>query len=111
SGPEQDVMVRELLAGGAEDARLGAGRISWPRVQAGCRAPRGGGGGGAAAPAPPRGAVGASGAARPEDSGWAGTPPVGPARTEDSGWARVRPPGLPADGPPRCDDGACVRPG
>ncbi|MFE2916870.1 thiol-disulfide oxidoreductase DCC family protein [Kitasatospora indigofera] len=57
------------------------------------------------------GAEGASGAARPEDSAWAGTPPAGPARTEDSGWARVRPPGLPADGPPRCDDGACVRPG
>ncbi|MEZ0066109.1 superfamily I DNA/RNA helicase/RecB family exonuclease [Streptacidiphilus sp. MAP12-20] len=29
SGPEQDVMVRELLAGGAEDARHGGG-LDWP---------------------------------------------------------------------------------
>ncbi|GHH62224.1 helicase UvrD [Kitasatospora indigofera] len=41
SGPEQDVMVRELLAGGAEDARLGAGRISWPLDLRACLTTRG----------------------------------------------------------------------
>ncbi|MFC8454074.1 ATP-dependent helicase [Kitasatospora sp. NPDC057223] len=41
SGPEQDVMVRELLAGDAEDARLGAGRISWPLDLRACLTTRG----------------------------------------------------------------------
>ncbi|MBP0449506.1 ATP-dependent helicase [Kitasatospora sp. RG8] len=41
SGPEQDVMVRELLAGGAEDARLGGGRISWPLDLRACLTTRG----------------------------------------------------------------------
>ncbi|GJF29958.1 helicase UvrD [Kitasatospora sp. NE20-6] len=41
SGPEQDVMVRELLAGGAEDARLGTGRISWPLDLRACLTTRG----------------------------------------------------------------------
>ncbi|XCM84106.1 ATP-dependent DNA helicase [Kitasatospora sp. HUAS MG31] len=41
SGPEQDVMVRELLAGGAEDARHGAGRISWPLDLRACLTTRG----------------------------------------------------------------------
>ncbi|MFF1873083.1 ATP-dependent helicase [Kitasatospora herbaricolor] len=41
SGPEQDVMVRELLAGGAEDARNGAGRISWPLDLRACLTTRG----------------------------------------------------------------------
>ncbi|MGW4891189.1 ATP-dependent helicase [Kitasatospora sp. NPDC004240] len=41
SGPEQDVMVRELLAGGAEDARAGAGRIDWPLDLRACLTTRG----------------------------------------------------------------------
>ncbi|MFD9124850.1 ATP-dependent helicase [Kitasatospora sp. NPDC059571] len=41
SGPEQDVMVRELLAGGAEDARLGTGRINWPLDLRACLTTRG----------------------------------------------------------------------
>lgn len=41
SGPEQDVMVRELLAGGAEDAKLGIGRISWPLDLRACLTTRG----------------------------------------------------------------------
>ncbi|MGW2249091.1 ATP-dependent helicase [Kitasatospora sp. NPDC001660] len=41
SGPEQDVMVRELLAGGAEDARLGSGRIGWPLDLRACLTTRG----------------------------------------------------------------------
>ncbi|GAA2131459.1 hypothetical protein GCM10009760_05240 [Kitasatospora kazusensis] len=41
SGPEQDVMVRELLAGDAEDARQGAGRISWPLDLRACLTTRG----------------------------------------------------------------------
>ena len=41
SGPEQDVMVRELLAGDAEDARLGVGRISWPLDLRACLTTRG----------------------------------------------------------------------
>ncbi|MEV6207494.1 ATP-dependent DNA helicase [Kitasatospora sp. NPDC051914] len=41
SGPEQDVMVRELLAGGAEDARDGTGRISWPLDLRACLTTRG----------------------------------------------------------------------
>ncbi|MFI6443176.1 ATP-dependent helicase [Kitasatospora sp. NPDC050543] len=41
SGPEQDVMVRELLAGDAEDARLGIGRISWPLDLRACLTTRG----------------------------------------------------------------------
>ena len=41
SGPEQDVMVRELLAGGAEDAKRGAGRISWPLDLRACLTTRG----------------------------------------------------------------------
>ncbi|MFI6844731.1 ATP-dependent helicase [Kitasatospora sp. NPDC050467] len=49
SGPEQDVMVRELLAGGAEDARLAAasggaaagGRIAWPLDLRACLTTRG----------------------------------------------------------------------
>ncbi|MFD0278473.1 ATP-dependent helicase [Kitasatospora sp. NPDC127111] len=41
SGPEQDVMVRELLAGGAEDARAGDGRISWPLDLRACLTTRG----------------------------------------------------------------------
>ncbi|WP_406202864.1 ATP-dependent helicase [Kitasatospora sp. NBC_01560] len=52
SGPEQDVMVRELLAGGAEDARLAAaaggpdgpatgGRIGWPLDLRACLTTRG----------------------------------------------------------------------
>ncbi|WP_197084459.1 ATP-dependent helicase [Saccharothrix sp. ST-888] len=41
SGPEQDVMVRELLAGDAEDARLGVGRIRWPLDLRACLTTRG----------------------------------------------------------------------
>ncbi|MFJ9947900.1 ATP-dependent helicase [Kitasatospora sp. NPDC091207] len=41
SGPEQDVMVRELLAGGAEDARHGRGRIGWPLDLRACLTTRG----------------------------------------------------------------------
>ncbi|MGV9265058.1 ATP-dependent helicase [Kitasatospora sp. NPDC003701] len=41
SGPEQDVMVRELLAGGAEDARRGRGRIGWPLDLRACLTTRG----------------------------------------------------------------------
>ncbi|MER5635772.1 ATP-dependent DNA helicase [Kitasatospora sp. NPDC002227] len=41
SGPEQDVMVRELLAGGAEDAREGVGRIAWPLDLRACLTTRG----------------------------------------------------------------------
>ncbi|MER7753547.1 ATP-dependent DNA helicase [Kitasatospora sp. NPDC097643] len=41
SGPEQDVMVRELLAGGAEDARLGVGTIRWPLDLRACLTTRG----------------------------------------------------------------------
>ncbi|WP_407660778.1 ATP-dependent helicase [Kitasatospora paracochleata] len=41
SGPEQDVMVRELLAGDAEDARLGIGRIGWPLDLRACLTTRG----------------------------------------------------------------------
>ncbi|MEV0533127.1 ATP-dependent DNA helicase [Kitasatospora sp. NPDC050463] len=41
SGPEQDVMVRELLAGGAEDARNGRGRIGWPLDLRACLTTRG----------------------------------------------------------------------
>jgi superfamily I DNA/RNA helicase/RecB family exonuclease len=41
SGPEQDVMVRELLAGGAEDVRLGTGRINWPLDLRACLTTRG----------------------------------------------------------------------
>ncbi|MDH6705157.1 superfamily I DNA/RNA helicase/RecB family exonuclease [Kitasatospora sp. MAA19] len=41
SGPEQDVMVRELLAGGAEDARLGSSRIHWPLDLRACLTTRG----------------------------------------------------------------------
>ncbi|WP_441250358.1 ATP-dependent helicase [Kitasatospora sp. McL0602] len=41
SGPEQDVMVRELLAGGAEDARDGIGRIRWPLDLRACLTTRG----------------------------------------------------------------------
>nr|WP_317620171.1 ATP-dependent DNA helicase [Streptomyces sp. CBMA156] len=41
SGPEQDVMVRELLAGGAEDARLGSTRIQWPLDLRACLTTRG----------------------------------------------------------------------
>ncbi|MEV4615986.1 ATP-dependent DNA helicase [Kitasatospora sp. NPDC049258] len=41
SGPEQDVMVRELLAGDAEDARLGVGRIGWPLDLRACLTTRG----------------------------------------------------------------------
>ncbi|MFF1793239.1 ATP-dependent helicase [Kitasatospora sp. NPDC058263] len=41
SGPEQDVMVRELLAGGAEDARGGRGRIDWPLDLRACLTTRG----------------------------------------------------------------------
>ncbi|MFK0190549.1 ATP-dependent helicase [Kitasatospora sp. NPDC090308] len=41
SGPEQDVMVRELLAGGAEDARAGAGTIDWPLDLRACLTTRG----------------------------------------------------------------------
>ncbi|MER6298425.1 ATP-dependent DNA helicase [Kitasatospora sp. NPDC001539] len=41
SGPEQDVMVRELLAGGAEDARLGSSRIRWPLDLRACLTTRG----------------------------------------------------------------------
>ncbi|MFF4922182.1 ATP-dependent helicase [Kitasatospora sp. NPDC001261] len=41
SGPEQDVMVRELLAGGAEDAKLGLGRIAWPLDLRACLTTRG----------------------------------------------------------------------
>ncbi|MEE1784872.1 ATP-dependent DNA helicase [Streptomyces sp. SP17BM10] len=41
SGPEQDVMVRELLAGGAEDARLGSSRIPWPLDLRACLTTRG----------------------------------------------------------------------
>ncbi|AUG79564.1 helicase UvrD [Kitasatospora sp. MMS16-BH015] len=41
SGPEQDVMVRELLAGGAEDARDGVGRIAWPLDLRACLTTRG----------------------------------------------------------------------
>ncbi|MFJ8625472.1 ATP-dependent helicase [Kitasatospora sp. NPDC093550] len=41
SGPEQDVMVRELLAGGAEDARLGSSRIAWPLDLRACLTTRG----------------------------------------------------------------------
>jgi len=41
SGPEQDVMVRELLAGDAEDAKLGIGRISWPLDLRACLTTRG----------------------------------------------------------------------
>ncbi|MHA6762771.1 ATP-dependent helicase [Streptacidiphilus sp. PAMC 29251] len=40
SGPEQDVMVRELLAGGAEDAREGHG-IRWPDELRACLTTRG----------------------------------------------------------------------
>ncbi|MFF2041220.1 ATP-dependent helicase [Kitasatospora sp. NPDC058170] len=41
SGPEQDVMVRELLAGGAEDTRLGTSRIGWPLDLRACLTTRG----------------------------------------------------------------------
>ncbi|MEU4120058.1 ATP-dependent DNA helicase [Kitasatospora sp. NPDC028055] len=41
SGPEQDVMVRELLAGGAEDARDGRSRIAWPLDLRACLTTRG----------------------------------------------------------------------
>ncbi|GAA1269055.1 hypothetical protein GCM10009665_67040 [Kitasatospora nipponensis] len=41
SGPEQDVMVRELLAGGAQDAADGAGRINWPLDLRACLTTRG----------------------------------------------------------------------
>ncbi|PYC67080.1 DNA helicase UvrD [Streptomyces tateyamensis] len=42
SGPEQDVMVRELLAGDAEDAAGGApGRIGWPLDLRACLTTRG----------------------------------------------------------------------
>ncbi|GAA2256804.1 hypothetical protein GCM10010430_45820 [Kitasatospora cystarginea] len=41
SGPEQDVMVRELLAGHAEDARSGVGGISWPMDLRACLTTRG----------------------------------------------------------------------
>ncbi|MFE4515744.1 ATP-dependent helicase [Kitasatospora sp. NPDC056783] len=41
SGPEQDVMVRELLAGGAEDAKRGRGRIAWPLDLRACLTTRG----------------------------------------------------------------------
>ncbi|WP_224283398.1 ATP-dependent helicase, partial [Streptomyces sp. LS1784] len=41
SGPEQDVMVRELLAGGAEDAKLGSTRIEWPLDLRACLTTRG----------------------------------------------------------------------
>ncbi|MEV7926751.1 ATP-dependent DNA helicase [Kitasatospora sp. NPDC088779] len=41
SGPEQDVMVRELLAGGAEDAKLGSSRIHWPLDLRACLTTRG----------------------------------------------------------------------
>ncbi|MBV2152123.1 ATP-dependent DNA helicase [Kitasatospora sp. SUK 42] len=41
SGPEQDVMVRELLAGGAEDAKLGSSRITWPLDLRACLTTRG----------------------------------------------------------------------
>lgn len=41
SGPEQDVMVRELLAGDAEDARHGVGRIGWPLDLRACLTTRG----------------------------------------------------------------------
>ncbi|MFF2147741.1 ATP-dependent helicase [Kitasatospora sp. NPDC058190] len=41
SGPEQDVMVRELLAGGAEDAKLGSTRIQWPLDLRACLTTRG----------------------------------------------------------------------
>ncbi|WP_031070833.1 ATP-dependent helicase [Streptomyces sp. NRRL WC-3742] len=41
SGPEQDVMVRELLAGGAEDAKAGRGRIAWPLDLRACLTTRG----------------------------------------------------------------------
>ncbi|MFE9422980.1 ATP-dependent helicase [Kitasatospora sp. NPDC006697] len=41
SGPEQDVMVRELLAGGAEDAAAGGGRIRWPLELRACLTTRG----------------------------------------------------------------------
>ncbi|MFC1417386.1 ATP-dependent helicase [Streptacidiphilus cavernicola] len=40
SGPEQDVMVRDLLAGGAEDARSGLG-IRWPDELRACLTTRG----------------------------------------------------------------------
>ncbi|MEZ0091046.1 ATP-dependent helicase [Streptacidiphilus sp. EB129] len=40
SGPEQDVMVRDLLAGGAEDARAGLG-IHWPDELRACLTTRG----------------------------------------------------------------------
>ncbi len=41
SGPEQDVMVRELLAGGAEDAAAGIGKIRWPLDLRACLTTRG----------------------------------------------------------------------
>ncbi|MFJ3218535.1 ATP-dependent helicase [Kitasatospora sp. NPDC086801] len=41
SGPEQDVMVRELLAGGAEDTKLGSSRIHWPLDLRACLTTRG----------------------------------------------------------------------
>ncbi|WP_246213435.1 ATP-dependent helicase [Kitasatospora viridis] len=41
SGPEQDVMVRELLAGGAEDAAAGTGKIRWPLELRACLTTRG----------------------------------------------------------------------
>ncbi|MFH9353071.1 ATP-dependent helicase [Kitasatospora sp. NPDC017646] len=41
SGPEQDVMVRELLAGGAEDAKRGSTRIQWPLDLRACLTTRG----------------------------------------------------------------------
>ncbi|MFJ9696563.1 ATP-dependent helicase [Kitasatospora sp. NPDC101183] len=41
SGPEQDVMVRELLAGGAEDAKAGRGRTAWPLDLRACLTTRG----------------------------------------------------------------------
>ncbi|WP_457032388.1 ATP-dependent helicase [Kitasatospora sp. P5_F3] len=41
SGPEQDVMVRELLAGHAEDVKLGAGGIAWPLDLRACLTTRG----------------------------------------------------------------------
>lgn len=41
SGPEQDVMVRELLAGGAQDAAAGTGTIRWPLDLRACLTTRG----------------------------------------------------------------------
>ncbi|WP_236719279.1 ATP-dependent helicase [Wenjunlia vitaminophila] len=41
SGPEQDVMVRELLAGAAEDARSGRAGVVWPDELRACLTTRG----------------------------------------------------------------------